>query len=83
MALPAYDDPATGNPDDPETVKRAKAKAAANRLGSGSSQAGSDSDGSYSQLSSTMPGKPASTTNTPDPKKQEAIRRRLKKTAIG
>lgn len=74
MALPAYDDDPTGNQDDPQAVK----KAAAKRLKATKDGATQDV-GSYSQLSSTMPGKPMAATKTADPDKQDAIRRRMRK----
>lgn len=74
MALPAYDEDPVGNLDDPQAAK----KAAAKRLRTTRDVSTQDA-GSYSQLSSTMPGKPMAATKTADPEKQDAIRRRMKK----
>lgn len=79
MALSIFEeDPLGTDSNEPNTVKRYASKKLKNQTGSTS-----QSDDQYSQLSSTMPGKPASALKAQqDPDKQEAIRRRMRKQSV-
>lgn len=74
MAFSSWDELINMSAKDPETAKRYVDKA---RM-AGRKPVDADNPG-YSQLSSTMPGKPGTAAKGPvDPNKQDAIRRRLK-----
>jgi len=80
MALSIFeDDPLGTQPNDPNTVKRFAAK----KLKTGRVTPDDQSGDQYSQLSSTMPGKPASAAKEPlDPDKRDAIKRRMRKQTV-